>query len=238
MQIKVLGISGSPRIQGSMFLLDFALRAAKEANPEAVNTELYSLSGKTIEPCDSCHQCYDIGFCVHEDDDAFGELRDKWLAADVVIYSVPVYHMCIPAQLKAFIDRVGHSVQESFNDRAMKVMGVITSGSGFASGQEAVMQFLNNHAIMEGCIPVGGLWPVGYIGVGARAGSPAAIQELYEKDDEHIVEAIEAIKKLSEQIIIVATLIKSGGEQNKQMLKNVGGFEFFLRRIENNKQDE
>lgn len=143
------------------------MAAARSTAPEVVRAELYSLADKTINPCDSCHQCEDLGYCWRADDD-FAELRDKWLAADAVIYSVPVYHMGVPAQLKAFIDRVGHSVQESFNDRALKVMGFLAQGSGFASGQESVLIFLNSHAVMMGCIPIGGMWPVGYIGVGGQ----------------------------------------------------------------------
>jgi len=85
MSIKVLGICGSPRKNGnSRFLLEFALKAAEVTAPEAVKTELYSLSGKTINPCDSCHQCEKLGHC-RQTDDVFAELRDKWLAADAVV---------------------------------------------------------------------------------------------------------------------------------------------------------
>jgi len=229
--LRVLGICGSPRKnKSSRFLLDFALEAAKATAPEIVKTELYSISGKTFHPCDSCHQCEKLGHCRKTDDD-FAELRDKWLAADAVIYSVPVYHMGIPSQLKSFIDRVGHSVQEGFNDRSLKVMGFLTTGSGFASGQESVMIFLNSHAVMMGCIPIGGLWPVGYIGVGARAPYPQTMREAYAQKDEHTVEAVEATRELSKQIILVTMLLKSGGEQNQEMLKQNGGFDFFLQRL-------
>ena len=58
--IKVLGISGSPRKKGnSNYLLEIALEAAKEIAPEMVETELYSISGKTFNPCDACNQCHD-----------------------------------------------------------------------------------------------------------------------------------------------------------------------------------
>jgi hypothetical protein len=129
---------------------------------------------------------------------------------------------------------VGHSVQESFNDRALKVMGFLTTGSGFASGQESVMIFLNSHAVMMGCIPIGGLWPVGYIGVGARAPYPKSMRETYAEGDEHTVEAVEATQELSKQIVLLTTILKSGGEQNRELLKNNGGFDFFLGRLERN----
>ena len=230
--IKLLGICGSPRKNmSSQFMLEMALEAARDFDTDLVETELYAFSGKTFQPCDSCHQCEELGFCWIADDD-FAELRDKWLDADAVIYSVPVYHMGVPSQFKSFIDRLGHSVQESFNDRALKVMGFLTSGSGFASGQESVMVFLNNHAVMEGCIPIGGLWPVGYIGVGARAPYPKTMRENYAEQDEHTIEAIAAARKLSKQIVLVAKILKSGGAANRELLRGQGGFDLFLRRLE------
>ncbi len=213
-------------------MLEHALEAAKATAPDIVETELYSISGKIFEHCDSCHQCEVLGHCRKVEDD-FAELRDKWLAADAIIYSVPVYHMGIPSQFKSFIDRVGHSVQEGFNDRALRVMGFLTSGSGFASGQESVLLFLNSHAVMMGCIPIGGLWPVGYIGVGARVPYPKTMRQNYADKDEHVIEAIEASKEIAKQIVLVTRILKAGGEQTKEILKRNGGFDFFLQRLEN-----
>lgn len=236
--VNILGICGSPRKnKNSRFLLEFGLEAAETAVARSVKTELYSIAGKNFESCDGCHKCSDLGHCRKTDD--FAELRDKWLAADAVIYSVPVYHMGVPGQLKSFIDRLGHSVQEGFNDRQLKPIGILTQGSGVASGQESVMIFLNNHAVMQGCIPVGGLWPIGYIGVGGRnsswrpgpASKPQTMREAYLEKDEDIIEMVEATKELCKQIVLVTIILKSGGEQNREMLKKNGGFKFFLRRL-------
>jgi len=229
--IKVLGINGSPRKnKSSRFQLEVALEAAQETAPDRVETELYSISTKTFYPCDACYQCEKLGHCRKIDDD-FAELRDKWMAADVVIYSVPVYHMGIPAQLKAFIDRLGHSVQEGFDDRQMRVVGVLTSGDGFATGQESVMMFLNNHALMLGCIPVGGLYPVGYIGIGARVHYGTTMRKEHEAGNAHIVEAIDATRQLGKHLVLVSTLIKAGGEQNRALLEQDGGYGLFLQRL-------
>lgn len=94
------------------------------------------------------------------------------------------------------------------------------------------MLYLNSHAVMLGCIPMGGLWPVGYIGVGARVGYSGTMREAYADGDEHTVEAVEATKELSKQIVLVTTILKSGGEQNREILKKSGGFEFFLKRLD------
>ena len=235
--IHILGISGSPRKMGnSRFLLDVALEAAEAYAPDIVKSEVYSISGKTFLPCDACNQCHDqLGYCRQTDDD-FAELRDKWLAADVIIYSVPVYHMGIPGQLKIFIDRLGNSVVESFNSRPLKVIGVLTQGSGIATGQEAVMVFLNSHATMMGCITVGGLWPVGYLGVGSWTRTKVeknALRQLYAEKEEDTVYAVDAIKELSKHIVLLTMILKAGGDQLREQLKEDGGYEFFLKQLEN-----
>jgi multimeric flavodoxin WrbA len=235
--IHILGISGSPRKMGnSRFLLDVMLDSAKECAPDIVKNEVYSISGKTFLPCDACDQCHDqLGFCRQTDDD-FAELRDKWLAADVIIYSVPVFHMGIPGQLKIFIDRLGNSVVESFNSRPLKVVGVIAQGTGMSTGQEAAMVFLNNHAVMMGCIPLGAVWPGGYLGVGGwtKVGKGKnALRDLYEQGEQDAVFTVDAIKELSGHIIMLTKILKAGGEQLRDELKADGGYEFFLRQLEN-----
>jgi multimeric flavodoxin WrbA len=57
--IKLLGICGSPRRNAnSQFLLEAALEAAGAVAPGAVETELFSIAGKTYLPCDGCDQCH------------------------------------------------------------------------------------------------------------------------------------------------------------------------------------
>lgn len=105
-QIHILGLCASPRQGNSDFLLDKALEIASGARTEV---KRFSLGRKPIAPCDACmaHRALK-GECRIKD--AFQEMRDLWLGADVVIYSFPVYHMGIPAQLKSFLDRLGNSL--------------------------------------------------------------------------------------------------------------------------------
>lgn len=128
--IKVLGIAGSPRHGNSEYLLECALEAANGAAPDLVQSEFYGLVGKKFAGCLSCLKCADMkGECVQKD--SFQELRDKWHEADVILYSVPVYHMCIPGQLRCFIDRLGNSSYCYYNmsvPKVTKVVGAITQG--------------------------------------------------------------------------------------------------------------
>ncbi len=105
--IKVLGICGSPRVGNSKFLLEEALDSAKAVN-DNVEVEYYSIRGKKFSGCVMCQACAKDGECIIKDD--FQELLEKWIEADVILYSVPVYHMGMPAQLKAFLDRLGNSL--------------------------------------------------------------------------------------------------------------------------------
>ena len=239
--IKVLGINASPRKKGnSHFLLEVALNAAEALAPDLVKTELYSTSGKLYKPCDSCDLCHTkLGYCRQTDDD-FAELRDKWIAADAIIYSIPVYHMGVPGNFKNFLDRVGNSVVEGFYSKPRKVMATITQGTGMATGQESVMMYMAGHTIMMGCIPVGGDWPSAYVGAAGWTRvkkEKSAMKTLYEEGEEDTTFTVDSIKVLSKNVVHMAMVIKVGGKQLSKILKEDGGYDIFLRRIKGEKND-
>ena len=234
-EIKLLGINASPRKMGnSHFLLETALEAAQEIAPGHVETELYATSGKLYKPCDSCNQCHEqLGYCRQMDDD-FAELRDKWIGADAVIYSIPVYHMGVPGNFKNFLDRLGNSVVEGFYSKEWKVTATITQGSGIATGQESVMMYMTGHAVMMGCIPVGGDWPSAYIGAAGwtRVSTDKnAMKSFYAEGEEDTTFTVNSLKALSKNVVHMALVIKTGGLQLSGLLKEDGGYDIFLRRI-------
>ncbi len=99
--MKILGLSFSPRKQGNTeILLGEALGAAKAQGAE---TELYSIAGKDIKPCDGCWGCRQTGEC-HIKDDMQG-LYAKLLEADGIIFGTPVYFYNMTGQGKTVIDR-------------------------------------------------------------------------------------------------------------------------------------
>ena len=99
--MKILGISCSPRKEGNtVTLLNEALQSAKQ---EGADTELYSVSGKNIQPCDGCWGCTKTGKCHIEDD--MQELYGKMAEADGIIFGTPIYFYGMTAQAKAIIDR-------------------------------------------------------------------------------------------------------------------------------------
>ena len=101
MNIKVLGISTSPRIKGnSDLLLRQALKGAASAGAQV---EYVRLSDYNISPCVECNACYKTGKCEVQDD--YQLLLRKMLDADRLIFASPIFFMTVCAQAKMFIDR-------------------------------------------------------------------------------------------------------------------------------------
>jgi multimeric flavodoxin WrbA len=118
--VKILGLSCSPRKQGNtVTLLEEALKGAKQ---EGAEVELYSVSGKNIQPCDGCGTCNKTGEC-HIKDDMQG-LYDKLVEADGIIFGTPIYFYSMAAQAKAVIDRT-IALNQPGRSLANKVGGVV-----------------------------------------------------------------------------------------------------------------
>jgi len=100
--------------------------------------------------------------------DDLHELKEKWLNADGIIYSIPVYHLGMPGNFKAFIDRLGQTLYGSSGDKPpkfMKVIGVISQGTDLGGGAELTMIQIITHALVMRSIPIAGDGPESYIGV-------------------------------------------------------------------------
>jgi multimeric flavodoxin WrbA len=99
--MKILAISCSPRKNGNtVAMLEEVLRGARDKNAE---TELYSVSGKNLQPCEGCWACTESGECHIKDD--IPVLYDKMLEADGIVFGTPVYFYGMTAQAKTIIDR-------------------------------------------------------------------------------------------------------------------------------------
>lgn len=234
--IRILGVSGSPRPKGnSRFLLEHAIEAAQQVG-SFVNTEIYTFGGKNkvFAPCDSCFSCARTGECHIED--SFQELRDKWLRADAIIYSVPVYHMTYPAQLRAFIDRLGNSLFGFYDGKlpkSLKVIGSIAQGAHIFSGQEHALTDLINHALIMGGIPVtGDLWE-SYIGVGGWTEDDArkdALARRFKQGNPDAQVSVRASRSLGKRTAQMAVIVKSGLLANLDWVQADGGFNGYFKR--------
>ena len=158
-RIRLLGICASPRAGNSLFLLQKSLEALKRLpNSERIEVEQVDFKNLKMAPCTGCEGCTKTrGECVIQD--GFQGLRNQWVRADIVLYSVPVYHLGIPGQLKCFIDRLGNSQRKVYpvpSPRRLKVVGAIAQGSHLFAGQELAIAFLHQHTVLLNCIPVSG----------------------------------------------------------------------------------
>lgn len=232
--INVLGISGSPRRGNSEFLLGLAMDAIRERASELnldVSIVTTGVRGKKISGCVMCQGCMKDGECKIHDD--FKEMQEKWLKADVVIYSVPVYHMGIPAQLKAFIDRLGNSMfgryssingsQPNVMPKPLKTIGCISQGIHLFSGQEHTMTQIINHALISGCIPVtGNLWE-SYIGAGGWTGNDenrSALKQQHEAGTEDSRVTVSACRSLAVFAFELAIILRKGGRNCPELLQS------------------
>jgi multimeric flavodoxin WrbA len=234
--VKVLGICGSPRKRGnSRFLLERVLASANGVTGGRVESDLYSFAGKKIGPCISCFRCEEEGDCVIADD--FQELRDLWLAADAIIYSVPVYHMGMPGQVKCFLDRLGNTlcVEEGAEvSKLLKVVGVVAQGDCIFSGQEQVMTALINHAVLMGCIPVAGDPWQSYLGAGGWTRQDLgedSLRLLYDQGEADAKVAVAAAESLGTRVVQMASLVRAGGLERQEMLAADGAYAAFLARL-------
>ncbi len=101
MEIKVLGISGSPHRHGNTeTLLDSFLDGARSAGASVEKVVLRDLD---YTPCQGCNACHKTGVCIMQDDAI--TLFNKILEVDVLAVASPIYSMGITAELKGLIDR-------------------------------------------------------------------------------------------------------------------------------------
>ncbi len=242
-KLQVLGISGSPRKGNSEYLLQHALEAARGVQPETIECLDYSFRGKKMGPCIACGYCEkNAGECSVKDD--FTDLRRLWMSADVIVYSVPVYHMSMPGQVKCFIDRLGNSLFGEFRHlfkpgeealpKLMKVIGSIAQGIHISSGQEHTLTDLINHALIMQSIPVtGDMWQ-SYIGCGGWTSNEIdrrALEKQYGRDHYDAVVAVKSARDVGKRAVEICLLLQAGIRERKDELSKDPAYKPLLDRI-------
>jgi multimeric flavodoxin WrbA len=133
--MKVIGIVGSPRKGGNTETLTaHTLKAIAE---EGLETELISLSGLDIKPCNACRACAKEERCPIEDD--LFPIYLKMREADGIILASPVYYGSATALIKALMERAGHISQSGRETFKGKVGGPLVvarrAGQNFTVAQ-------------------------------------------------------------------------------------------------------
>jgi multimeric flavodoxin WrbA len=128
--MKILGISGSPRLQSTSRLVQEVLDATGET------TEFISLKDKNVGGCIACLGCVKENICVVKDD--MQELRQKIVDADAYVIGAANYFMTLNGLLHCFLERWYQFRHRSGQDVAGKL--AVAVGVGGATGDPIVGQ--------------------------------------------------------------------------------------------------
>jgi len=148
--MNVLGISGTPRINGnSEILLQYALKPFEESG---WSIRHFKLSEITVAPCRACEDiCKGQGECVIKDD--MGMIYDAFGWCDAIIVSSPTYSRNICSQLMAVFDR-SYAIGK-LRLLEGKVGGAIAVGRGTGGGQNISLNAIYTWFLSCGvvCVP-------------------------------------------------------------------------------------
>jgi multimeric flavodoxin WrbA len=140
--MKVLGISGSMRKDGNTaILVQEILSRCKEGG---LKTKFISLAGKKIHPCLGCEKCKEKKWCVIENDD-WGGIVKEVMDADVLIIGSPTYYYDVCGHIKNFIDRT----YSLYHDRKLAgrkgVAVAVHANKGASRTIQTIEGFLSSH---------------------------------------------------------------------------------------------
>ena len=98
--MKVIGIAGSLRAKSNT--LHYIKNTLAVFDSQGFDTELISLRGKEIKPCNGCYDCVKKGYCTIKGDD-FNEILEKMRTAGGIILGSPVYLSSVVPQMMALL---------------------------------------------------------------------------------------------------------------------------------------
>jgi multimeric flavodoxin WrbA len=198
--IKILGISGSPRNMATDFLVQEALKIAKDKY--GAETDYFSSKGKKMNFCIHCDFCIrKKEGCIHKDDIA-AELYDKMMWADAWIMGTPVYQGTVSAQTKTIMDRCRAVVARDPKVFLNKVGMGIADGGDRIGGQEPAIQTILNFYVISEMIPVGGG------SFGANLGGTFWSRDKGAEGVSEDAEGMKSLRKTLKKLIQTAQLVK------------------------------
>lgn len=134
---SVLILEGSSRLKGnSAILSDEFARGAQEAGCQV---EKIQIQRKHVAGCLGCNACYrNNGECVQKDD--MQEIREKMIAADVIVLASPIYFYSMTAQMKAVIDRTYAFYQQLGGKTFYFIITCAANDESFAETMKAALR--------------------------------------------------------------------------------------------------
>lgn len=165
---NVLIISASPRRGGNSDLLcDRFMQGALESGH---SVEKVFLKDRKINYCTGCGYCNTHPVCSQKDD--MGEMIEKMLAADVIVFATPVYFYSMNGQMKTFIDRTTPRYADMKNKQFYFILTAAdTDESNLHRTMEAFRGFTED--CLDGAVEAGVIYGVGAWHVGEIKNTPA-----------------------------------------------------------------
>jgi multimeric flavodoxin WrbA len=152
-KIKIFGICGSPRNGATNYIVQEALKYAKEKY--SAETEYFSAMGKKINFCIHCNYCIrEKKGCIHNDDMKEVYAKLKW--ADALIIGTPVYQGMVSGQIKVIMDRCRAIAAQDPHFIQNKPGAALAVGGDRIGGQEPSIQAILNFYVINEALPVGG----------------------------------------------------------------------------------
>lgn len=157
MDVKILGISGSPLHGNTEILIKEALESATEL--PGVTTDYISLADVQIKGgCTSKHSCKKAtpgSLCVDYKDDV-NEVLKRMAWADGMLIGSPVYFGRMTGQLSLLLDRT-MALEYSGPEWLLhnKVGGAVTVAWSRHGGQETTVRDIQRWFIVHNMIPIG-----------------------------------------------------------------------------------
>jgi len=215
MEIKILGVCGSPVKQGNtQIFLQEALTAAGEI--QGVDTRAILLSEKDIGDCQQCNWCLrgqkEGQFCKQKDD--MSEIYPLLLEADGLLLASPVYFGRLSGRLAIFIDRLrvfmhGNYYRGWLKDKAGGALAVGWTRHG---GLETTALSINFAFSALGMLTVYELGtPLGAVGLSSLGGTGKFIPDdkLTVLKDEY---GLKSARRLARRMVELIRIIKLGKE--------------------------
>jgi len=200
--INLLGISGSPRLASTDYVVRDALDYASQKH--AAQTEYITLHNSTIGFCTHCD------FCVRKREgciqkDGMEEIYEKLLWADAVLIGTPVYQGTLSGQTKTMLDRFRALVARDPAALRNKVGAAAAVGGDRIGGQElAIRSILDFYVISE-------MMPVGGGSFGANLGGTFWSKDKGAEGVSADADGIRSMRRTIDRLISVAGIIKDSG---------------------------
>ena len=167
--MSVIGIVGSPRVNGNSETIVDSVLAGAKANGKEVKK--YNLNKMNIKGCQACMGCKKNGTCVQKDD--LRELLEDVKKADALVLSTPFYFSQPSAQFRLFWDRCYSFMGMDFSPfiaGGKKLVTIVTCGSQEDAAGKVADNMEGMFAAMFKMIPSGKI-------VMANGGPPTAAKE-------------------------------------------------------------